>query len=74
MRGVAVHTVQRGGEWVNEIEGQGREGRGFWTKQEALQAGRALARRLRVPHLVYNQYGTLEEHSSDWSHRLDEAA
>jgi hypothetical protein len=74
MAGGAVHTVHWGGEWINEIEGQGRQGEGFWTKQEARQAGRALAKRLDVAHLVYNQYGKLEEHHGEWSEPREEAA
>jgi Uncharacterized protein conserved in bacteria (DUF2188) len=54
---MAVRTVHRGGEWINEIEGHGLAGRGFWTKDEAQKAGRALAERLRVKHEVYDQYG-----------------
>jgi hypothetical protein len=72
MAGSAVQTVYWGGEWINEIEGQGQEGQGFWTKQEAQQAGRALAGRFKVEHLVYDQYGTLEEHNSYWNYPRDE--
>jgi Uncharacterized protein conserved in bacteria (DUF2188) len=71
MEGGAVHTIQRGGEWINQIGEEGQAGPGFWTKEEAQRAGRELAKRLKVPHLVYNQYGTLEEHNSDWNDRRE---
>jgi hypothetical protein len=71
MAGGLVHTVHWGGEWVNEIDGQGRAGQGFWTKQEAQRAGRALATRLKVAHLVYDQYGALEEDNSYWDYPDD---
>jgi hypothetical protein len=69
----AVQTVQFGGEWINEIDGEGQEGQGFWIKQEAQHAGRVLAKGLKLPHLVYNQYGALEEHNSDWDYPRDES-
>jgi hypothetical protein len=72
MAGGSVHTVHLGGEWVNEVDGEGRAGQGFWTKQEAQHAGRALAKRLEAAHLVYDQYGALEEHNSCWNYAGDE--
>ncbi len=64
MPGGAVHTVHKDGEWINQIEGQGQEAGAFSTKDEAQEAGRALAKRLEVEHLIHNEDGTIHERNS----------
>ena len=56
--------MHKDGEWINQIEGQGQEAGAFSTKDEAQEAGRALAKRLEVEHLIHNEDGTIHERNS----------
>lgn len=58
-----VHTVYRGGIWVNEIEGEGQLS-SHVTKQEAVAAGREAARARRTEHVIHNADGTIAERNS----------
>ena len=65
MPGGAVHTVHKDGRWVNEVEGQTRPtGDGFDHKDQAVQAGRDLARELKVEHMIHNLDGQIHERNS----------
>jgi hypothetical protein len=54
-----VHTIRRGGVWVNEIEGQGRVPGRHRTKDEASHAGREIAAALHAQHVVHNIDGSI---------------
>jgi hypothetical protein len=54
----AVHTVRRDGVWVNEVVGDGVASI-HRTKDEAAAAGRELAMRRQMEHLVHNMDGTI---------------
>jgi hypothetical protein len=58
-----IHTVHRDGHWWNEIEGQ--EGTSqHRTKEEAVAAGREMAKARRTEHLIHNLDGTISERQS----------
>lgn len=58
-----IHTVHRNGIWINEIEGEGEATR-HSTKDEAVDRGRALARRRRTEHVIHNLDGTIAQRNS----------
>jgi hypothetical protein len=64
MPGGAVHTVHSDGPWINEVEGEGQEGESHSTKEEAKKAGRELAQRSQVEHMVHNEDGQIHERNS----------
>jgi Uncharacterized protein conserved in bacteria (DUF2188) len=59
-----VHTVYKGGHWVNEIEGGSEVGGAHSTKEDAVTAGRTRAKQDTTEHLIHNQDGTISERSS----------
>jgi len=60
-----VHTVHSGGAWTNSIEGDERANRpAFDTKEEAVEAGRAEARRRSTEHVIHNEDGEIAERNS----------
>jgi hypothetical protein len=58
-----VHTVHKAGVWVNEIEDVG-EMSSHHTKEEAVEAGRELARLRHTEHLIHHVDGTVAERNS----------
>ena len=59
-----VHTVFKGGQWVNEIEGGSEIGGTHSTKDDAVAAGRARAQQEKTEHVIHNQDGAIGERSS----------
>lgn len=59
-----VETVFADGMWTNQVEGSGPTGAFFQTKDRAVEAGRELARKRAVEHIVKNQDGTIADRSS----------
>jgi hypothetical protein len=59
-----IHTVHKGGQWINEVE-EGPEIGGIHArKEEAVQAGRARAQHDKTEHVIHNQDGTISERNS----------
>jgi hypothetical protein len=58
-----VETYFADGMWSNKIEGGDKVGN-YQTKDRAIDAGRDLARELKVEHIVKKQDGTIGERSS----------
>jgi Uncharacterized protein conserved in bacteria (DUF2188) len=59
-----VHTVHKGGQWVNEIESGAEFGGTHSTKEEAVAAGRARAMQDGTEHVIHNEDGVIGERSS----------
>jgi hypothetical protein len=57
-----VHTLNRGDRWINEAGG--RVSGVYATKEEAVNAGRALAQRERTEHVIHSHDGTITERNS----------
>jgi len=58
-----VHTVNRDGMWVNEVEGGERLSE-HYMKDAAVAAGRDAAERRRTEHVVHNVDGTIARRNS----------
>ena len=58
-----VHTVHKGGQWVNEIE-DGEEVSTHSTREEAVSAGRDRARADKTEHVIHAEDGTISERNS----------
>jgi hypothetical protein len=58
-----VHTVHKGGIWVNEIEGEGQLS-SHATKEEAVEAGRREAIYRSTEHVIHHIDGTIAERNS----------
>lgn len=64
MPGGAVHTVHRDGRWLNEVEGQAQPIDDVFEREEdAVLAGREIARDLGVDHRVHHLEGWVHERS-----------
>jgi hypothetical protein len=59
-----IHTVHRDGRWFNEVEGGDRASNSAATKDEAVTAGRDMARSRKVEHLIHGLDGTIGERNS----------
>jgi Uncharacterized protein conserved in bacteria (DUF2188) len=59
-----IHTVYKGGRWINEVEGGAAIRGGFATKAEATAAGRNRARRDKTEHLIHNKDGQISQRNS----------
>jgi uncharacterized protein DUF2188 len=60
-----VHTVRKDGRWCTIIEDQhGSLGETFEKKEEAVEAGRAEARRRQTEHVIHNEDGSIAERNS----------
>jgi len=53
-----VTTVDKRGQWVNEVEGDPSRSWSFSSKEEAIEAGRALAGELGGQHRVIDAEST----------------
>jgi hypothetical protein len=63
-RGGGVHTVPADGKpgWWNKVNGKVRSRHG--TKEDAVEAGREIARSMRVEHTIHKLDGTIGEKNS----------
>jgi hypothetical protein len=59
-----VHTVPHEEGWANRRDGAKRVSKIFKTKAEAQAAGRKVAMRERVEHLIQNRDGQVSERNS----------
>ncbi len=60
-----VHTVHRDGRWRTTVEGEQEPlPDSFDTKEDAVEAGRAEARRRQTEHLIHNEDGSIAERNS----------
>jgi len=59
-----IHTVYKGGQWINEVEEGEQIGGVHATKEEAVRAGRARAQQDRTGHVIHNQDGAIGEGNS----------
>ena len=50
-----VHTVFKGGQWINELEGGAGFGGPHSTKEAAVAAGRTHAQQEQAEHVIHNQ-------------------
>ena len=67
-----VHTVHRDGHCVNSVEGdQAPLPDSFDTKEEAVEAGRAEARRRQTEHVIQNEDGSIAGRNSYGSDSAD---
>ncbi len=53
-----VTTINKRGQWVNSVEGDNARSRSFSSKDEAIEAGRALAEELGSQHIVQDEEST----------------
>ena len=58
-----VHTVYKGEQWTNEIEGDGAFG-SYETKEAAVTAGRQRAIDRETEHVIHNTDGVVSERNS----------
>jgi hypothetical protein len=56
-----VHTVHKGGQWVNEIENRAQVGGAHSSKDEAVAAGRARAQQDGTEYVIHNEDGRIGE-------------
>ena len=61
--GKNVHVVPQDGGWDVKVEG-GRASRHFSTQNEAIEAGRQLARGNRSEHIVHGRDGRIRQRDS----------
>lgn len=59
-----VHVMPSDGGWTVRVEGSLRPSRTFGTKQEAMSAGRELAKRNRSEHIVHGRDGRIRQQDS----------
>ncbi len=59
-----VETFHEDGRWHNRIESHGLIDESYDTKAEAIEAGRELARGLKVEHIVRDRNGRIGDRSS----------
>ena len=59
-----VHTVFKGRQWVNEIEGGDVFGGPHPTKEQAVSAGRVRAMQDGTEHVIHTEGGVITERNS----------
>jgi hypothetical protein len=59
-----VHTVFKGGQWLNELEGGAEFGGRHSTKEAAVAAGRTHAQQEKTEHVIHDQDGTISKRNS----------
>jgi hypothetical protein len=68
-----VHTVYKGGQWTNEVEGGDAQTLGkFDTKEMAVAAGRKRAIDRKTEHVIHDMDGSISDRNSygnDPAHR-----
>jgi Uncharacterized protein conserved in bacteria (DUF2188) len=58
-----VHVVPSDGGWAVKVEGRGRA-ENFSTQNEAIQAGRRIARSNRSEHIIHGRDGRIRQRDS----------
>ena len=53
-----VETMDKWGQWVNRVVGDEERSQSFSGKQEAIDAGKALAEELGTNHIVHDAEST----------------
>ena len=53
-----VETIDKQGQWVNRVIGEPERSESFSSKEEAIEAGQALADQLGTTHTVQNAGST----------------
>jgi hypothetical protein len=64
MRNNEVHVVNKEGCWIVEVTGQGPTGDDFETQQDAIEAGRALAKREQKELVIHGEDGAIRQKDS----------
>lgn len=59
-----IHTSKQDDRWINKAEGNERASNSAATKAEAQAAGREMAIRRGVEHVVHNQDGRIGERNT----------
>lgn len=59
-----VETYLEGGRWKNKVQGNSRASNVHETRAAAVRAGREMARKRRVEHIVKKKDGTIGERNS----------
>jgi hypothetical protein len=59
-----IHTVHRGGKWLNEVEGGERASNAGERKADVQAKGREMAIDRGVEHLIHNLDGTIGERNT----------
>lgn len=59
-----VETFPQDGAWANRITGHANVEGSHRTKVQAVEAGRELARTLKVEHIIKNENGQIAERNS----------
>ena len=60
-----VETYFENGRWKNKVQGNSRASNVHETRTAAVSAGREMARRRKVGHIVRNEGDTVQEHTRD---------
>lgn len=58
MTGSHVETFAKRGQWISRVPGDSELSQSYASREEAVEAGRALADRLGVPHRVVDSEPT----------------
>ena len=59
-----VETYFENGRWKNKVQGNSRASNVHETRAEAVNAGREMARKRKVGHIIKSEGGTVQEHSN----------
>jgi Uncharacterized protein conserved in bacteria (DUF2188) len=59
-----IHTAKVEGGWQNKAEGAPKGSQTFRTQQEAIRAGRDMARKSRTEHLIHGRNGQIRMRNS----------
>jgi len=69
-----VETYFENGRWKNKVQGNSRASNVHETRPAAVSAGRAMARKRKVDHIIKNESGIEQEHISYGnSHEIDQS-
>ena len=60
-----VETYFENGRWKNKVQGNSRASHVHETRTAAVSAGREMARRRKVGHIIKNEGDTVQEHARD---------
>ena len=60
-----VETYFENGRWKNRVQGNSRASHVHETRAAAVSAGRTMARKRKVDHIIKNENGTMQDHASD---------
>jgi hypothetical protein len=60
-----VETYFENGRWKNKVQGNSRASNVHETRTAAVNAGREMARRRKVGHIIKNEEGAVQEHTRD---------